>query len=183
MHCMEMVRIYNYDSERAEQNRILSDKKLCKMKKEERNGRITQLVIVAVMFLCVIAMACCSIGALVLSSSKFETLVAVGMATMACVSCLFVVVLMRRTYRKLHEIDEYETTFDNAETRYHRLTLQYDYLEPRLEKDAIVVMCYNKDNQLVCSHEFRPSIIQQAEVNKLPVYDLLYDCLWVPAVA
>lgn len=181
MQCMEIVRIHNYDSMRAEKGRIESDNKLRRMKKHERTGRLIQLGIVVFMFICILAMAACTIGALFINDgSSFEIIISVSMATTTCFCCLFAVCLMKRTYRKLHEIDEYDVTFDNVETRYHRLVQEYAFLEPRLERDAIVIMCYNKDNQLVCSHEFRPRTIQKAEKNRFPVYDVFNDCLWVP---
>ena len=176
------MRIYNYNFARAEAHLRENDLKVAKTRRRTKYLRLTQLITLLVMLVGLIAMAVCSI--IVLTVYKEEQYALMFGSMMSATTCCFAVLifsLMSHTYRKLKQksYDIEDVEYDDVETRYHRLVKTYEKVEPCVKDNVIICLCYDKDNCL-CGYEFRPRLVCKATKNKVPVFDLATNCLWMP---
>jgi hypothetical protein len=170
------MRIQNYDATRAENNRIINDKKVNSYNKFEKNAFCIRSILLIIINVCLFAMSSITLFAIVfikdsMNSPYIWPMVAITGVGLI-ISCGFLVTRKKPTYLS-------DTHFDDAETQYHRLSTNYNILDMIVKDDHVTCLC--EKDKCVRSFYIHPKLIKTSNKIKTPVLDVQYSCLWLPA--
>lgn len=169
--------IYNYNYERAENNRINNDKQVAELRKLERGVRIAQRTIVAILIAAMVFMVLCVAAMFTIYASELPLPVSIAASIITALCGVVVAMLVIDQTSKKKVSDDH---YDDLETRYHRLVKSYKKVDVILTSNrSVVCICENERGEKEVK-ELKPRYIQTPKRLTQPTLDLGASCLWVP---
>ena len=171
------MKIYNYNPERAEENKKRNDKRVASFRKISRIGTTVQRIVLAIMAVGVVMMMAC-VGIILTVYSEEAPNYAATLMIFITIANATIVCFMFKDQMSRKEMDN--NYYDDIETQYHRLLETYKSVKVELLPDNTVLCMCEDEERVIELKELKPRYIKTAKKLTQPTLDVSSSCLWLP---